>query len=176
MAERAATDGANTPRPDRKTRWAWVLATFFGAGFLRPGPGTYGSVAAAVLWLAAGFVLHHNTVSLTAATAFGIVVVTAFGIPAATKVAREAGREDPGFVVIDEVAGQWITLLFVPPLWPNALLALLLFRFFDILKPWPIRRFEALPEGTGIMADDLVAGVFALLGTQLVLRAFQHFH
>ena len=54
----------------------------------------------------------------------------------------------------DEVVGQWVALLFMPPLWPNALLAFILFRFFDILKPWPIRRLEALPEGTGIMADS----------------------
>lgn len=153
-----------------RSRWAWWIATFFGAGYLRPGPGTYGSVAAVVLWLAGGFFLHHNTVSLSVATACALAVVVAVGVPAATRVARQAGREDPGFVVIDEVAGQWVALLFLPPLWPNALLALLFFRFFDILKPWPIRRFEALPEGWGIMADDLVAGVFALGLSQFTLR------
>lgn len=92
------------------------------------------------------------------------------GTLASTRVAREAGREDPGFVVVDEVAGQWVALLFLPPLWTNTLVALILFRFFDILKPWPIRRFEALPEGTGIMADDLVAGVFALLASHLIVH------
>jgi phosphatidylglycerophosphatase A len=154
----------------RKTRWAWLVGTFFGAGYLQPGPGTYGSVAAVVLWLFAGWALHHHTATLTGITAGGVVLATAAGIPAATRVAREAGREDPGFVVIDEVAGQWVALLFVAPLWPNALLALILFRFFDILKPWPIRRFEALPGGLGIMADDLVAGGFALLFGQLMLH------
>lgn len=163
------------PQPDR-TRWAWTLATFFGAGYLRPGPGTYGSVAAAVLWLGGGWLVHHNTVTLGWLTTAAVLLVTALGIPAATRVAREAGREDPGFVVVDEVAGQWISLLFLPPLWTNALLALLLFRFFDILKPWPIRRFEALPEGTGIMADDLVAGGFSLLCGQLILRGMAHLH
>jgi phosphatidylglycerophosphatase A len=158
----------------RKFTPAWLVATFFGAGFLKPGPGTYGSVAAAILWLIAGWFVHHNTHTLTIVTALLVTLATAIGIPAATRVAREAGREDPGFVVIDEVAGQWLTLLFVPPLWTNALLAVLLFRFFDILKPWPIRRFEALPEGTGIMADDLVAGVFALACTQLILHYVQH--
>ncbi len=157
----------------RRTASAWIIATFFGAGYLKPGPGTYGSVAAAALWLVAGWLLHHNTLQLTIVTAIGVSVATAVGIPAATRVAREAGREDPGFVVIDEVAGQWVALLFVPPLWTNALVAVLLFRFFDILKPPPIRRFEALPEGTGIMADDLVAGVFALAGTQLILHFLQ---
>ncbi len=160
----------------QRTWWAWAVATFFGAGYLRPGPGTYGSVAATILWLVAGFLVHHNTQTLTWISAIGIVVATAIGIPAATRVARESGRPDPGFVVIDEVAGVWIALLFMPPLWPNALLALILFRFFDILKPPPIRRFEALPEGTGIMADDLVAGLFALALAQLFVHLLQHIH
>ncbi len=160
--------------PQRKTGWAWALATFFGAGYLRPGPGTYGSAAAVVLWLVAGWLLHHQTRELGWLTLATVVLLTAAGIPAATRVAREAGREDPGFIVVDEVAGQWIALLFLPPLWTDALLAFLLFRFFDILKPWPIRRFEALPEGTGIMADDLVAGGFALLAAQVILHGFAH--
>ncbi len=160
-------------RGTRRTVSAWALATFFGAGYLKPGPGTYGSVAAAVLWLLGGWLLHHDGYRLTIATTVAIACVTFAGIPAATRVAREAGQKDPGFVVVDEVAGQWVALLFVPPLWTNALVAVLLFRFFDILKPPPIRRFEALPEGWGIMADDLVAGLFALAATQLVLHLVQ---
>ena len=156
--------------PGRRTRSAWLLATFFGAGYLQPGPGTYASVAATVLWLAAGAYLHHRTQTLGILTALAVVLITALGIPAATRVAREAGREDPGLVVVDEGAGQWVALLFVPPLWTDALLALILFRFFDILKPWPIRRLEALPEGTGILADDLLAGLAALLATHLILH------
>lgn len=165
-------ESSDAPRA-RRSVWAWLIATFFGAGYLKPGPGTYGSAAAIVLWLFAAWLLHHNTQALTVATAVGVVLITAVGIPAATRVAREAGREDPGFVVVDEVAGQWVALLFVPPIWTDALLAFILFRFFDILKPWPIRRFEALPEGTGIMADDLVAGGFALAATQLILHLMQ---
>ena len=164
---------AETLPATKKTRWAWLVATFFGAGYLKPGPGTYGSVAAAVLWLIAGWLVHHNTQTLTWITLAGVVGATAIGIPAATLAARESGRDDPGFVVIDEVAGQWLALLFMPPLWPNALLALILFRFFDILKPPPIRRFEALPEGLGIMADDLVAGVFSCALAQLFLYLLQ---
>ena len=173
MEELVARGGEAAPLPGkalRKTRSAWLIATFFGAGYLRPGPGTYGSAAAAVLWLLAGTLVHHNTLTLTIVTAVGVVMATAAGIPAATRVAREAGREDPGFVVIDEVAGQWVALLFVPPLWPNALVALILFRFFDILKPPPIRWFESLPGGLGIMADDLVAGGFAQAAMQLLLH------
>ncbi len=170
----AGGDSAPLPaRSVRKTRSAWLVATFFGAGFLRPGPGTYGSVAAVALWLAAAFLVHHNTLTLSIVTAIAAGIATAVGIPAATRVANEAGREDPGFVVIDEVAGQWVALLLVPPLWPNALVALILFRFFDIFKPPPIRRFEALPGGLGIMADDLVAGGFALAAVHLILHLLQ---
>ncbi len=160
----------------RRTIWAWWLATFFGAGYGKPGPGTYGSAAACALWLIAGWFVHHNTQTLAIVTAAGVVVATALGIPAATRVSRESGRKDPGFVVIDEVAGQWIALLLIPPVWPNALLAFILFRFFDILKPPPIRRLEALPEGTGIMVDDLGAGVFALVLGQLALHLLAKLH
>jgi phosphatidylglycerophosphatase A len=96
-------------------------------------------------------------------TAIAAVVATGIGIPAATIVAREAGREDPGFVVVDEVAGQWIALIAMRPDWRHALLALALFRLFDIWKPWPVRRLEELPGGTGIMLDDVAAGVLALV-------------
>ena len=159
-----------TSAQGKKTRWAWLLGTFFGAGYLKPGPGSYGSAAACVLWLVTGFLLHHNTQMLAIFTFAGVVFATVLGIPAATRVAREAGRTDPGFVVIDEVAGQWLALVLMPPLWPNALLAFILFRFFDILKPWPIRRLEGLPEGTGIMMDDLGAGFVALVLGQLSLH------
>jgi phosphatidylglycerophosphatase A len=90
-------------------------------------------------------------------------VATLVGIPAATIVAREAEREDPGFVVVDEVAGQWIALIGMRADWRHAILALVLFRLFDIWKPWPVRRLEELPEGTGIMLDDVAAGMLALI-------------
>ena len=146
----------------RKTIWAWVLGTWFGSGLLRPGPGTYGSAAAVLLWCGAARAFHPGWAALAVGTALAALTVTLIGIPAATIVAREAGSEDPGFVVIDEVAGQWIALIAVRPDWQHAALALALFRLFDIWKPWPIRRLEALPAGTGIMLDDVAAGVLAL--------------
>jgi phosphatidylglycerophosphatase A len=149
--------------PIRKTRWAWALGTFFGAGYLQPGPGTYGSVAALLLWYAAAHIFHPGTLTLALATAFAALAVTLIGIPASTIVARESGRKDPGFVVIDEVAGQLVALILMSPDWQHAALALVLFRLFDITKPGPIRRLEALPEGTGIMLDDIAAGLFALI-------------
>ncbi len=145
-----------------KTRWAWVLATFFGAGRMKPGPGTYGSLAAVLLWFGAAHLFHPDRLSLALATAVAALLITLIGIPASTIVARESGRRDPGFVVIDEVAGQWIALIAVRPDWQHAALALVLFRLFDIWKPWPIRKLEALPEGTGIMLDDVAAGALAL--------------
>lgn len=152
----------------QRTPWAWTVATFIGVGNLRPGPGTYGSVAAMLLWMAAAHSLHLGVVALGVATAVAVVLTTAAGIPAATIVAQEAGREDPGFVVIDEVAGQLIALLALAPSWKHALLALVLFRLFDIWKPWPIRRLEQLHGGTGIMLDDLAAGGFALVCAQML--------
>jgi phosphatidylglycerophosphatase A len=146
-----------------KTRWAWVLGTWFGAGRMKPGPGTYGSVAAVLIWYAAAHGFELGRVELAVTTTVVALLVTLIGIPASTIVARESGREDPGFVVIDEVAGQWIALILMRPDWQHAALALALFRLFDIWKPWPIRRFESLPEGTGIMMDDVAAGVLALV-------------
>jgi phosphatidylglycerophosphatase A len=160
----AGAAGAN------KTRWAWAVATWFGAGLLKPGPGTYGSVAAMLLWMAAAHGFHAGAVALALGTAAAALAATLIGIPAATIVAREAGREDPGFVVVDEVAGQWIALIAMRPDWTHAVLALVLFRLFDIWKPWPIRKLEALPEGTGIMLDDVAAGALALTVGLLLAR------
>jgi phosphatidylglycerophosphatase A len=156
MARANGADGA------RKTRWAWLLATFFGAGRMKPGPGTYGSLAAVLLWFGAAHLFHPDRLALALATVVAALLITLIGIPASTIVARESGRQDPGFVVIDEVAGQWIALIAMRPDWQHAALALVLFRLFDIWKPWPIRRLEALPAGMGIMLDDVAAGLLAL--------------
>jgi len=145
----------------KKTSWAWAIATFFGAGLLKPGPGTWGSVAAVLLWAAFAFTLHPSTLTLTLALTLGIALTLVFGIPAATIVERQSGRHDPQYVVIDEVAGQWIALLFCPIDWRHALIALVLFRLFDIVKPFPVRRLERLPAGWGIVFDDVAAGLYA---------------
>ncbi len=98
-----------------------------------------------------------------------IALTIAVGVPAATIVERESGRTDPGFVVVDEVIGQWIALLFCPVDWRHGIIALLLFRIFDITKPFPVRRFERLPAGWGIVFDDVAAGLYAL-GIASLLR------
>ena len=154
------------PPSEKKTLWAWLIGTFFGAGLLKPGPGTYGSAAALLLWYGAAHLLHPSALSLAIGTTIAAVLATAIGIPAATIVARESGREDPGLVVIDEVAGQLIALIAIPADWRHAVLSLLLFRLFDILKPPPVRQLERLPAGTGIMLDDVAAGLLALIFAQ----------
>ncbi|HWW96300.1 MAG TPA: phosphatidylglycerophosphatase A [Edaphobacter sp.] len=156
------------PPAEKKTIWAWLVGTFFGAGLLRPGPGTYGSIAAVLLWYAAAHILHPAPAALAVGTAIAAILATLIGIPAATIVARESGRKDPGHVVIDEVAGQLIALIAIPADWQHAALSLVLFRLFDIVKPPPIRQFERLPAGTGIMLDDVAAGFFALAIAQLL--------
>jgi phosphatidylglycerophosphatase A len=155
------------PPSKTKTLWAWAIGTFFGAGLLQPGPGTYGSIAAVLLWYAAAHILHPAPAALAIGTAVAALIATLVGIPAATIVARESGREDPGHVVIDEVAGQLIALIAIPADSRHAALSLLLFRLFDIFKPPPIRRLERLPAGTGIMLDDVAAGLLALAVAQL---------
>ncbi|MGA9584080.1 MAG: phosphatidylglycerophosphatase A, partial [Terracidiphilus sp.] len=103
----------------------------------------------------------------------GIFLSVASGIPAAAIVAREAGRHDPQFVVIDEVAGQWIALLGSPADWRHGIIALILFRLFDITKPFPARQLEKLPEGWGIVFDDVAAGLYAL-GVASIMRLWIH--
>jgi phosphatidylglycerophosphatase A len=159
-----------------KTHWAWTLATFFGAGYLKPGPGTYGSAAAVLLWYAVAHIFPCAPTTLAIATTLAALIITSAGIPASTITARESSRKDPGFVVIDEVAGQLFALILMRPDWQHAALALLLFRLLDIFKPWPIRKLEALPEGTGIMLDDVAAGLIALLLGALITHFVPHLH
>ena len=147
--------------PQKKTLWAWTIATFFGAGLGKPGPGTWGSVAALLIWAAAAIGLQPTPQTLLVWLLAGISLSIAFGVPAATIAARQSGRKDPGFVVIDEVAGQWIALIGSRPTWQHALIALFLFRLFDITKPFPARQLESLPEGWGIVFDDVAAGLYA---------------
>ena len=97
-------------------------------------------------------------------------LVTLIGIPAATRVARATGGKDPQFVVIDEVAGQLIALIAVPLAWKTFLAGFILFRAFDIVKPPPVRQLERLPEGTGIVLDDVAAGIYALAVMHLLLH------
>lgn len=134
-----------------------LLATWFGCGYSPAAPGTAGS--------AAGIFIAWLLISLAGLSPFWLipltVVMTPLAIWAAGATARDLGREDPGLVVIDKVLGQWLTAsAIVHPGWRSYVLAFALFRIFDITKPWPIRKLERLHGGLGIVADDLLAGVY----------------
>lgn len=148
--------------------WAWLIGTFFGVGTLRPGPGTWGSTATVLLW--AGFAPYFPVPLRLPLNILLATLAIMIGIPAATRVARASGKKDPQHVVIDEVAGQLITLVAAPLHWKPTLAGLILFRVFDMWKPFPVRNLEKLPEGTGIVLDDVAAGVYGLIVMQLLLR------
>lgn len=142
------------------TRLPLLLATWFGCGYWPWGPGTAASLAAIVL----AAVLHVYIGPWRLVLSFLIAILLLPSIWSSTRAARLLNRKDPGCVVIDEVLGQWVTLLGATSLyWKTLLAGFLLFRIFDIWKPWPVRQFEKLPEGSGIVADDLAAGVYGAL-------------
>ena len=146
-----------------RTAWAWLTGTFLGIGLLPGGPGTWAAGATAVIWYFAARGSHPSATALTVGTLIALAVVTLAGIPAASMVEKESGRQDPGHVVIDEVAGQLTAMLLAPSDIGHVALAFVLFRFFDILKPPPVRQLERLHGGLGIMVDDMAAGIYALL-------------
>jgi phosphatidylglycerophosphatase A len=148
--------------------WATMIATFFGIGRLRPGPGTWGSAVTVLLWAAAAYPLNP-ALRPGVAVALAIFVIV-IGIPSATRVARACGSKDPQFVVIDEVAGQLIALIAVPLAWKTFLAGFILFRIFDIVKPPPVRQLEQIREGAGIVLDDVAAGIYALIVMHLLLH------
>lgn len=138
------------------TRLAVALATVGGAGFFPFAPGTVGSA------VAIGLYLVTRTWSMPGQAGL-LVAITAIGVWAAGVTAKHLNREDPGPVVIDEVAGQLVTLFMTGAgLW-GAIIGFFVFRVFDIIKPWPAAQLEDLEGGVGIMADDLMAGVYGWL-------------
>ena len=153
----------------RAPLWAWLVATMVGIGHLRPGPGTWASAVTVLLWWGLGRFLPlawQWPVAIVAA-----VAAVAVGIPASTRVAHADGNPDPTRVVIDEFAGQMITIVAAPLHWKTLLAGFILFRAFDILKPPPLRSLERLrPAGRGIVMDDVGAGLYALLSLQILIQ------
>ncbi len=143
---------------------AWVIATWFGCGLVPRAPGTMGTLGAVpIYWLA----IRWGRGGVGAA-AFAVTVV---GVWAAQVVAREVGRKDPQVVVVDEVAGMLVTMLPMGELsWHAVAVGFIAFRILDVAKPWPVRNFEKLPGGWGIVFDDVVAGVLGA-ATLTALRA-----
>jgi len=153
------------------------VATGLGSGRLKPAPGTWGSLAALVAWvlLALAIRLLPDRWLVEAAFLLLPILLTWVSVKASDLVVRETGDKDPGYIVADEWAGLWIALwplrwaLLVQlqaPGWGLVLVLAVpfaLFRLFDIWKPWPIRQIQVLPEGQGVVADDVVAGLYALV-------------
>lgn len=176
------TDATRPPKP----RVAFAIATALGAGYLPKAPGTFGSLVGVLLTIV---VLETTTLlsgDLTGAglsayflsflSAF-VIIVSLLGVWAAGRVATYLQKKDPQIVVIDEVSGQLISYFGLATSatfalnWRYLLAGFILFRLFDIWKPFPIRRAESLPGGLGIMADDWLAGVYAAL----LLALARHF-
>jgi len=214
-----STDSAASPSPSTKPRFAYAIATVLGTGYLKPGPGTWGSAVGLVIavvahpltwfflfnWstnigLGVDLPLHSGALGIMVLLIPSIavwLVLAAFGVRTSQRVAEYSGTKDPQYVVIDEVSGVHLALilalapispmLFLHPEeavtfaiytgmsilnWKFLLAGFLLFRLFDIAKPFPCRRLEKLPGGWGIMADDWMAGVYAAICLRLAL----HFH
>ena len=138
-----------------------IIASGFGSGFSPFVPGTAGALVAVIIWTVLFYVIPFNI--LLVVTRLLIVLFTAAGIWSADKLESEWGK-DPSKVVVDEMVGVWIALLAVPVgnVW-YILFAFLLFRFFDIFKPLGIRKMEQLEGGIGVMADDILAGIYSFL-------------
>lgn len=143
-----------------------AISTFFGAGYFPLAPGTFASLVAVLLYkffLAGWSWLYYLLLCL---------ILTLIGVVASAIHSKQLDQKDPHQIVVDEVCGQWLALFLVPSDWLPVLISFFLFRFFDVVKPYPIRRLEHLREGWGIMADDLLAGVYAgiLVHLYLVLK------
>ena len=145
-----------------------------GVGYLPLAPGTFGSLVAVGIFLLLARTTPPN--ALVAVVLVAIVVVTFVGIWAATRTEQLSGRKDPGKVVVDEVAGQFIALfpltLFTRWSILAVIVSFILFRFFDIVKPYPANRLQELHGGAGVMFDDLVAGVYGAVIVSIMLKVF----
>jgi len=184
-----AAEGVSPPRPARSAQdyLALAIATC-GVGYLPLAPGTWGSLVGFGFYLLVRGALMKLLFDIApsfglnlfnlyyAVIAFEMLIagaLTLVGVWAASRTEKMSGKKDPSKVVIDEVAGQFIALLAVPFMiddaWWSLILAFILFRFFDIVKPYPARTLESLKSGLGIMADDVVAGVYAAIGVAVVV-------
>ena len=141
---------------DFKNPATWI-ATWFGCGLMHPAPGTWGTLGALPL----GLLLM--VVGGKLALAIGLLIVIPLGLWSITKFETMTGEHDSGIIVIDEVAGLWVVLAAATMEPFSILAAFILFRLFDILKPWPVSYFDRMPGAKGVMLDDLMAGLYAAL-------------
>lgn len=146
-----------------KNSIAKLIATFFYVGLIPIGPGTFGTLATIPLF----YFLSFSPLYLYLAITVVIILISVW----ASSIAEEIfGKTDPGQVVADEVCGFLVTMILVPPTISNIFLGFLLFRLFDIAKPYPTRKFESLPGGWGIVMDDVMAGVYSCVTLHILGR------
>ncbi len=147
---------------------SFIVASVFYVGCFPKAPGTCASAVATLAFFLVFYFSHRMLPGLHLTT---VCLISLVGTLAADRASRDSGNEDPSVVVIDEVAGQLLTFLFLPVNAFNLIFGFVAFRIFDIWKPYPIRKLESLKHGVGIMADDLLAGVYG----NLVLQAINYF-
>lgn len=177
---------ASHPRnPESVSFWSRFIATGAFVGYVPWASGTFGTLAGLILYLIPG---------MESPPLLFVIILVGFagGVYTSGKVASAVGHRltrsaerakstfqpgvpsmpDPSIIVIDEIVGIWIALLMVPKTLPAIILGFLLFRLFDIIKPYPAARLEHVPDGWGIMLDDVVAGIYANIATQILYRMF----
>jgi phosphatidylglycerophosphatase A len=145
-----------------------VIATGLWTGFFPVASGTAGSLLGVALYACVPVLPLGQDGHFGAVTAAFLLIVTGIGVRASRRAEEEFG-EDGGPIVIDEVVGQWITLAGLVPSALTLVAGFVLFRIMDVLKPFPARRLESLPLGWGVMADDVVAGIYAAIALRLLL-------
>ena len=146
---------------DSRPLLSLAVTTVFGLGYVPVAPGTFGSAAGLVVWA----LLPASVV----AQGVAIAVVLILGSWTGAAAERHFGQCDPGPIVIDEVMGMLVTLYFIPVGWVGAIVGFFVFRAVDVVKPYPADRLERLPGGLGVMADDLMAAIYANLALRAVL-------
>ncbi len=162
-----------------------LLASCFGLGRLPLAPGTWGSLPPAIIF---ALMCHFGASAVLVAVVMAVLALAGsiVCVKCASAVIAATGQSDPRQLVADEFAGQAVTFLAIPfilmnnpfsnsQIWVTVLLGFILFRFFDILKPWPIRKLEKLPGGWGILADDLLAGLYAAIALMICFRLWAGF-
>jgi len=143
---------------------AKIIATFFGSGLAPKAPGTFGSLAALIIGVALEY--YRGTIILAASAAICLII----GTWATHVYIKATNQEDPKEVVIDEVVGMWLTLLIFPNTYAGIAIAFISFRFFDIIKPWPVSYFDKkVKNAFGVMMDDVVAGLYPAIIIYIIM-------
>ena len=147
-------------------RWKEFFATGFYSGYFPTAPGTAGTLLAALIYIFEYIIFKSNIIISNLIIVIILILPSIRLGDAAEKI---FGKKDPSHVVLDEMLGYWVSVLFIPFSWHIVLLAFIMFRIMDIFKPYPIRKFEKLNGGLGIMLDDIIAGIYANASIRLII-------